>query len=102
MKNPLKNIYLKSRLFIALSVVIVLFVVSFWANEFFTIALLSFMLVVALAVVEALVLFQRKGLLHVKRTLAEQLSLGDENKVHLHLTSNYQIIDFIYNFYTKI
>ena len=67
-----------------------LFVVSFWANEFFTIALLSFMLVVALAVVEALVLFQRKGLLHVKRTLAEQLSLGDENKVHLHLTSNYQ------------
>jgi uncharacterized protein (DUF58 family) len=95
MKNPFKNIYLKNRLFLLLLLVVIAFVVSFWIGFLFFFAQIALCAVVALVLVELLVLFQRKDLITAKRTLADQLSLGDENKVHLHIESHYNTPVFL-------
>lgn len=89
MKNPLKNIYLKNRLFLLLLLVVIGFVVSFWISFLFFFVQIGLCVVIALALVEILVLFQQKDLISAKRVLAEQLSLGGENKIKLSIKSNY-------------
>lgn len=99
MKNLFKNIYLQDRLFLLLMFLVIGFVVSFWVPFLFLVVQIGLCLIGALLLVEIMVLFQTKKGIEVTRTLAQQLSLGDENKVILHVISNYntpvycQIID---------
>jgi len=95
MKNPFKNIYLKNRLFLLLLIVVIGFVVSFWVSFIFFFVQIGLCVVIALALVEVLVLFQGKNLIKARRVLSEQLSLGDKNKVHLHIKSYYSTPVFL-------
>lgn len=95
MKNPFKNIYLQDRLFLLLFLVVVGFVLSFWFSFLFFFIQVGLCVVAALIVVESMVLFQRKDGVTAKRRLAEQLSLGDENKVLLEVKSNFNTPVFL-------
>lgn len=91
----MKNIYLKNRLFLLLLLVVIGFVVSFWISFLFFFVQIGMCVVIALALVEILVLFQKKDLITAQRIISEQLSLGDENKVTLKVKSYYNTPVFL-------
>lgn len=91
----MKNIYLKNRLFLLLLLVVIGFAVSFWIDFLFFFVQIGLCVVIALALVEILVLFQKKDLITAQRTISEQLSLGDENKVILKVKSYYNTPVFL-------
>lgn len=71
------------------------FIVSFWVGFIFFFIQIGLCVVIALALVDILVLFQRKNLIDANRVLSDQLSLGDENKIQLNIKSHYSTPTFL-------
>lgn len=87
----MNSLFLKNRLFLILLILAIGFAFSFgWALLFPMFKVLLFVLF-ALVLVDILVLFFRKQIITVHRHLNETLSLGDENKVKLVISSSYSI-----------
>ncbi len=87
----MKSLYLKNRLFVILLLIAVGFALSFGFNFLFPIFKVFLYLLLALVLVDVMVLFFQKQTVSVKREMSEQLSLGDENKVKLTVSSSYSI-----------
>ncbi len=88
MKN-FRSLYLNSRLFVAITIVVITFLVSFILDAFVIIPKALFILVLAIVFTDLILLFRvRKGL-HGYRFTPEKLSNGDENEIKIHVESFY-------------
>ncbi len=91
MGNFFKQLYFNWRFFLALLVVVTLFILSYlpMLDALFPVAQGVFGLFIAATILDIFVLFLSRGQITAKRTFNPQLSLGDENPVQLRLKSSY-------------
>lgn len=89
MKKLFRPIYLQKRFFIALTAIIVGFLVSFMIPNLYGAVKVLFYLLVLLVIVDVLLLFASKGRIEGKRLLPDKLSNGDENPILLKITNTY-------------
>lgn len=83
MKNPLRNIFLSNRFFLALSVPAILFALSFAWEPFFLLARISLLACAVLLLAESILLFNPGTRIRCARIPGGVLSLGDENSIQL-------------------
>lgn len=81
----IRALFLTDRFFYALGSLIVFFTFSFAFPPLYLAALLLFMAMVILVVVEGLLLFQKNVAINCVRKLPKALGLGDDNTIHLQL-----------------
>lgn len=89
MKKLFRPIYLQKRFFIALTAIIVGFLVSFMIPNLYGAVKVLFYLLVLFVIVDVLLLFASKGRIEGKRLLPDKLSNGDENPILLKITNTY-------------
>ena len=85
----MKFLYLNTRFYLALLVVIILFTIGFFAPFFFYVALIILAVFVGLIAVEIFLLFHKKDGITVERMVPERLSNGDKNEINLNIKNNY-------------
>jgi len=85
----IRNLYLSYRFFILLLLLVVVFAAGFVFPVFFLIGQIAVASLIALVLLEIFILFTKKNPVKVKRTVSSQLSLGDENKIKLNITHDY-------------
>ena len=85
------SLFLKNRIFLFLLLLAIGFAFSFGWNVLFPIFKVLLYVLFALVLVDVLILFFRKQEIVVTRKLNDTLSLGDENKVELTISSSYTI-----------
>ncbi len=85
--NP---IFLKSRLFIAIGILVAMFLLGFVYIGLFVIAKVAFILLMAVVLLEIYLLFSQKNPLIGKRDCADRLSNGDENNVYLYCENRFR------------
>ena len=97
----LRALYLNNRLFIAIGIIVAMFILTFIWGSFVLIPKVLFFIFVALLLTDGLLLFRTKKGLHGYRFTPERLSNGDENELRIHLENLYpftislQVIDEI-------
>ena len=89
MKRLFRPIYLQKRFFIALTVLILGFVVSFMVPALYGAIKVLFFVFVLFFTVDALLLFASKGKIEGKRVLPDKLSNGDDNPIQLKVANTY-------------
>nr|WP_036383358.1 DUF58 domain-containing protein [Muricauda sp. MAR_2010_75] len=89
MKRLFRPIYLQKRFFIALTVLILGFVVSFMVPVLYGAIKVLFFVFVLFFTVDALLLFASKGKIEGKRVLPDKLSNGDDNPIQLKVANTY-------------
>ena len=87
----MRHLFLKNRLFLFLLIVAIGFTVSFGFPFLFPVFQIALYAVIALLLVDVFILFNRKQQISADRTMANQLSLGDENKISIEISSSYTI-----------
>lgn len=85
----LRNVYLNNRFFLLFGGITALFIASFPFSFLYPVAQALLIGAFALVVVDLLLLFNRGVQIECTRQLPRQLSLGDDNTVHLHLHNQY-------------
>lgn len=97
----IRALYLNSRLFIAIGVVVAAFLISFIADGLIVVPQALFFLLLALVCTDLLLLFRIRRGLHGHRFTPEKLSNGDDNEIRIHFENFYpfnaalQVIDEI-------
>lgn len=81
-ENFYKNLFLEKRLFACLSLVILLFVLSFFFSWLGVIPVIALVVVVLLFGSDLFLLYRIQGI-SASRTVADRLSNGDENKISI-------------------
>ncbi|MDF0717565.1 DUF58 domain-containing protein [Muricauda sp. 334s03] len=89
MKRLFRPIYLQKRFFIALTILIVGFVVSYMVPNLFGVLKLLFLILILFLIADILLLFASKGKVEGTRLLPDKLSNGDENPVQIKITNGY-------------
>ncbi|MBT8261221.1 MAG: DUF58 domain-containing protein [Bacteroidia bacterium] len=84
----LKSLYLTSRFFYSLAVIVVLFLISYWTTTLYAIVWLIVLGLVLLMLMEIFMLFSGKGL-DGSRILPDKFSNSDENEVIVQLKNHY-------------
>ena len=87
----MRHLFLKNRLFLFLLIVAIGFTVSFGFPFLFPVFQIALYAVIALLLVDVFILFNRKQQISADRIMANQLSLGDENKISIEISSSYTI-----------
>ena len=87
----MKSLYLKNSFCIILLLIAIGFALSFGFNYLFPVLKVTLIVLMALVMVDVMILFFQKQTVFVSREMAEQLSLGDVNKVKLTISSSYSI-----------
>ncbi len=82
------HLYLPARFYLALSICIVLFIVSFFVPEMFTAVKMLLLVLTALFIIDYIFLFVLGKAPSAKRIAADRFSNGDENKVELQVKNN--------------
>lgn len=85
----MKSLYLNTRFYLALLLLMVSFVIGFFIPIFYVISLLIFVVILVILAVEIFLLYQQKTGIHAERKVPERLSNGDENEVVLQLENSY-------------
>jgi uncharacterized protein (DUF58 family) len=85
----LKDLYLTTRFFIVFGVIVVFFLLGFPYNFLIPIAQTLLLLAIVMVLVDAIVLFRKKQVLHCSRRVNRLLSLGSDNQLKLILESNF-------------
>ncbi|MBC8047259.1 MAG: DUF58 domain-containing protein [Fimbriimonadaceae bacterium] len=91
MKNPFRNIYIRSRFYFLLGIVAVLFALSFGYSYLFPLGQATLIVFIAFCLVDIILLFNPTTRLLCERNVSDVFSLSDENPVHLELTSRSNI-----------
>ena len=89
MKRLFGPLYLQDRFFVALTALVLGFVVSYMLPEIYGALRLLFYLFLLLVLADLLLLFASKGRIEGHRTLPDKLSNGDENPVEIFLVNRY-------------
>ncbi len=80
-----KQLYITDRLFLLLGIISLLFVAGFFLPIFFAVAQATLILLFAITVVDAMMLFSSNTKLTATRTVQKILSLGDKNFVSIQI-----------------
>jgi len=84
----IRSLYLNNRLFIAIGIVVLSFIVSFIVGGA-VFAQILFFLLLATLFTDSILLFRTRRGLHGYRLTPEKLSNGDENEIRIHLENFY-------------
>lgn len=87
----LSDLFIQHRLYWALSTIALMYVISFHINLLFGLASVFLLLTFFLILLEYSILFAIKDGLQVSREVADVLSLGDRNEIHLIIQSTYSV-----------
>jgi len=87
--NFYTNLFLTTRLFAGLGVVVVLFLLSFFFRWLGVIPVIAFWVFVALILIDVWVLYRLKNGIFAKRVAPERLSNGDDNEIGLYVENYY-------------
>jgi len=79
----LKSIYLTQFFFLLMGIVVLLFATSFAVPFLFFWAIVGFLAVIGITILDALIVFMNKQPIHFQRKMEERLNLGDSNEVEL-------------------
>ncbi|SKC02340.1 Uncharacterized conserved protein, DUF58 family, contains vWF domain [Soonwooa buanensis] len=85
----MKALYLNNRLFFALMLAGIIYVLAFFFPILIWLAHVVLILILILAFVDYLILFKVKDAIKAQRMLPEKLSNGDQNPVRIDVKSNY-------------
>lgn len=87
--KALKSFYLSSRFFIAIAVLVVLFIFSYFISALLVIGKLLFAALLVLLLSDALILFLNRKGIYSYRVTPNRLSNGDDNEIKIFLENNY-------------
>jgi len=85
----IRSLYLNKRLFLAIGIVVIAFIVSFILGGWTIIPKALFFLLLAISLTDSILLFRTRKGLHGYRFTPEKLSNGDENEIKIHLENFY-------------
>jgi uncharacterized protein (DUF58 family) len=88
-KKFFKSLYLQQRLFIALGILVVLFVFAFFFERLIDYLIIGLFTVIGLLIFDILFLFRTKNAIKASRNLPDKLSNGDKNPVDILVTNLY-------------
>lgn len=94
MKKLYNSLFLNNRLFYALAVVTMVFVIGFFIPALFQVAKVLLFAIVVLTLIDIIIVYSVKNGFEIERFLPERLSNGDANKITLNLKSNYRFKTF--------
>lgn len=86
--NIWRGLYLNNRVYVALGIIVAMFMVSFSVEILFDIAFASALVLAALIFIELFLLFRLKRPVSAMRSCAPKMSMGDENQVVLKIRNN--------------
>ncbi|NWG28650.1 MAG: DUF58 domain-containing protein [Ignavibacteriaceae bacterium] len=87
--KSLKSFYLSSRFFIAIALLVVLFVFSYFISPLLVVSNLLFAALLVLLLSDALILFLNKKGIYSYRVTPNRLSNGDDNEIKIFLENKY-------------
>lgn len=85
----MKRFYLNNIVFYIAGGAAVLFVISYFIPAFFEISGLLLLLLVIAVVVDTILIYSKKNGMVASRDVSERFSIGDPNKVSIHVLNNY-------------
>lgn len=85
----IRKLYLNNRLFLAIGIVVIIFIISFVLGVGTFIAKILFFLLTATIVTDMILLFRTRKGLHGYRFTPDKLSNGDENEIRIHVENFY-------------
>jgi uncharacterized protein (DUF58 family) len=88
-KKFFTSLYLQQRFFIALGILVVLFVFAFFFNRLIDYLKIGFFIIIVLLIVDILILYSSKNTIKARRNLPDKLSNGDKNPIELLVTNFY-------------
>ncbi|WP_438968683.1 DUF58 domain-containing protein [Nonlabens sp.] len=89
MKKFFKSLYLQQRFFIALGILVVLFVFAFFFERIVDYLKIGFFVVIGLLIFDILLLYRSKNAIKASRNLPDKLSNGDQNPVEILVSNRY-------------
>jgi len=87
----LRSIYVTNRLFLAIGLIAVIFAFSFALSVLFPVAQLMLLGLILICIVDLILLYHPSNRIAVERTYSNVLSLSDDNRIRLHITSETRI-----------
>jgi uncharacterized protein (DUF58 family) len=88
-KKFFKSLYLQQRFFIALGILVVLFVFAFFFERLIDYFKIGFFVIIGLLVFDILLLYRTKNAIKASRNLPDKFSNGDKNPVDILVTNQY-------------
>ena len=85
----IKNLYIELTFFIALAVVIVFFVLSFFFSPLYNLSISLFIAFIVFVITDLILLFFSGKGINARRIIPEKLSNGDDNPVEIHIKNQY-------------
>ena len=85
----LRDVYLTNRFFVLFGGITILFTTSFLVPILMPVAQALLLAAISLVIVDMFLLFNRGVVVECERELPRQLSLGDDNKIFLHIHNRY-------------
>jgi uncharacterized protein (DUF58 family) len=90
-----KSLYLQQRLFIALGILVVLFVFAFFFERLIDYLILGLFTVIGLLILDILFLYRTKNAIKASRNLPDKLSNGDKNPLEILVTNLYNTAVYV-------
>ena len=84
-----KNLYVNTRFFKCVGIILILFIVGFSFNVLFVVGKILVYILGAIFLIDLLVLFISKNPVFGIRFVSERLSNGDQNEIRVHLENKY-------------
>ncbi|WP_456376210.1 DUF58 domain-containing protein [Lutibacter sp.] len=88
--NIIRNLYIHERFFIYISIISVMFLVSFWFPILYVVAWFLVSFLVVLFLMDMYLLFKVKKGIHARRILTEKFSNSDKNPIPITIKNNYK------------
>lgn len=95
MKKFFKSLYLQQRFFIALGILVVLFVLAFFFERLIGYLVIGLFLLIVVLLFDILFLYSVKNALKASRNLPDKLSNGDKNPIEILVTNLYHSAVYI-------
>lgn len=89
MKKFFKSLYLQKRFFIALGILVVLFVFAFFFERLIDYLKIGLFVIIGLLLIDILLLYRTRDAIKASRVLPDKLSNGDKNPVEILITNQY-------------
>lgn len=87
--NLIRNLYLHSRFYRMVVVIICLFIASYFVSPLFAVSSILFYSLILLTLLDIIVLFRNRRGVHGARFTPDKLSNGDENELRIYLENFY-------------
>lgn len=84
----IKSLYLTDRMFYVLGGTVFCFFASFFYEPLFYLALIVLSLTILLFIADFILLYTKKNIIHIERSVSAVLSLSDENSIILRIKNN--------------